>query len=147
MTMINRTHFFQIWHIEHYGIQATNCLNVRNTDYHAWYYTVVNVYLFIRRIYVLNSIEINKRSNIVYCIFFRLWHFQTSLNSHICINSPYVQTTKGKKSPPQKVQTSAVLPAMLVQKLRRGNTSPRKMFPLNIFMKQSLNVFPHVFIG
>ena len=83
--------------------------------------------LYRRNLYLLffNSIEINKRSNKVYCIISRLRHFQTSLNSHVCINSPYVQTTKGNKSPPKKFQTSALLLAMLVQTLIRGNTIPR----------------------
>ena len=104
-------------------------------------YRSKSIFVFLRRICVYNSIEMNKRSDEVYCIFSRLWSFRTSLNSHICINSPYVQATKGKTSPPTKVQTSAVLLAMLVQTLIRGNTSSRKKFPLNTLWNKVLKYF------
>ena len=123
------------------GLSSDELLNVGNIDNHTWHCTVVNVYLFFRRIYVFNSIEINMRSDKVCWIFSRLWNIQTSLNNHIRINSPYVQTTKGQTSPPKKDQTSAVLQAMLVQTLIRGKTSSRKRFPVNTLWNKMLKYF------
>ena len=128
---------FQLTIPELFSFTVLNCLNVSKIDVniHDQHCTEETYLLFF------NSIEINKRSNKVYCIISRLRHFQTSLNSHVCINSPYVQTTKGKKSPPKKFQTSALLLAMLVQTLIRGNTSSRKKFPLNTLWNKVLKYF------
>ena len=48
-------------------------------------------------------------------LLFRHTNFQSSIINHICINSPYVQTTNGKINPPNKFQTKPAMLDMLIK--------------------------------
>ena len=65
-------------------------------------------------------------------LLFRHTNFQSSIINHICINSPYVQTTNGKINPPNKFQTKPAMLDMLIKNKIRGSTLLGDKFPLDI---------------
>ena len=98
---------FQLTIPDLFSFTVLNCLNVSNIDVniHVWHCTEETklIFAFFKKKLCFNSIEINKRSNKVYCIISRLRNFQTSLNSHVCIKLTICPDNYREKKSSQKM--------------------------------------------
>ena len=77
-------------------------------------------YIFFFNLFTLKG---TATINVLQVILSWLSNFQTSFINHICMNSPYVQTTNEEVIPPKKIQNEPVFLSMLIKWNTRKSSS------------------------